>query len=141
MASPQMPNTLFVYGSLRQSCRHPQRKVLDDHASFLGLGSMAGDLFNFGDYPGAIYLPDSKTKVVGEIYQLRDEALVLSALDQYEECGPSFDAPWEFVRHICPIETESRKAPIEAWCYLYNLNVEGLDSIAPDYLAFLKKRD
>ena len=63
--------TLFVYGTLR-----PGFPILWPSASALGPSSSArgptpGALYDFGWYPGAKFDPDSRTRVVGEVFPLK----------------------------------------------------------------------
>ena len=129
---------LFVYGSLRRQLNHPERRVLDLHSTFVGVGELPGRLFNVGDYPGAIYQRDSADFVVGELYQLKKPELVLPSLDDYEECCPPHERPWEFIRTICTVRMRRLRLSVRAWCYLYNHNTDQLNFIGSDYLDFLQ---
>ncbi len=78
-------------------------------------------------YPAAV-LSDSPDDVIyGEIYKLKDIS-ILSLLDAYEECGPEFPEPHEYVRHLITVESPD-KGNIQAWAYLYNRPVAGMKRI------------
>lgn len=71
---------VFVYGSLRggnarsMSLRFPESK-------FIAPAKVSGSLYDLGPYPGLV-LKESKSLVVGEVYEVDDE--LLEQLDEFE---------------------------------------------------------
>ena len=116
------PRCLFVYGTLRQGYENPLAQRLHSMAKFLGTATMPGELYlctgGTFPYPAARHLPDAKTLVVGEVYDLANREALLCELDRYEGMGPEFPEPWEYVRHTVSVLLEGKAC--EAWCYLAN---------------------
>ena len=63
-----MTEFLFVYGTLRSEFPHPLAKRLSTQAKLIGKGSTPGLLYDFGWYPGAKFDPNSRTHVIGEVF-------------------------------------------------------------------------
>lgn len=114
---------LFVYGSLLSN-NNTYAALLKNNSTFVSDGSFNGYLYDLGDYPGAIYQPDSSSLVFGSILLLQNSYEILQAIDDYEGYGPTQPQPNEFIRTIIPIHTENGIA--ECQVYLYNLPVVGL---------------
>ena len=74
---------LFVYGTLR---RGGERYSLLERlgAAYVGKGSVAGELYDLGAYPGALKSRSKSARVVGEVYHLPDTTQALRSLDEYE---------------------------------------------------------
>ena len=102
---------IFVYGTLRREQPNPYAKQLRASSAFVGLGKMHGRLYHLGKYPGAVYLPGTKSQVVGEVYDTRDRRLVPS-LDLYEGILPND----EYYREIVPVKIEN--CTLRCWSYL-----------------------
>jgi gamma-glutamylcyclotransferase (GGCT)/AIG2-like uncharacterized protein YtfP len=127
---------LFVYGTLRRDTESEMYRLLASYADFIAEGSYQGRLYKVDYYPGVVPSDNPAEKVVGEVYRLRNLQIVLPKLDQYEECGPEFSEPTEYVRRHQEIElsdgTKSR-----AWVYLYNHPTDKLEWIpSGDFLAY-----
>lgn len=128
---------LFVYGTLRRASPSEMNEVLRQNAEFLSTGCFQGILYQVDGYPGAVPSADRNDRVVGELYRLRQPSEILARLDAYEECGPEFPPPTEFVRRQAMITTNSGRE-IEAWIYLYNRPTAGLCRIeSGDFLEHL----
>jgi hypothetical protein len=64
-------------------------------------------------------------------------SLGTSGLDQYEECGPGFLQPTEYVRELCELRLQNDQI-IQAWFYRYNRGTDALKLLASgDFLADL----
>jgi gamma-glutamylcyclotransferase (GGCT)/AIG2-like uncharacterized protein YtfP len=88
-----MSQLLFVYGTLRRLSRHPMAKFLAERARFVGEGTVPGQLFNLGRYPGLVESWAASDRVVGDVYELDDGSETLRDLDSYEQAEaplPSF---------------------------------------------------
>lgn len=83
-----MTDLIFLYGTLRRgSSRHNILKRLG--AEYVGKGTVQGELFDLGDYPGARKTEKPSSRVVGEIYRLPNPAQAFAVLDAVEGFRPS----------------------------------------------------
>jgi gamma-glutamylcyclotransferase (GGCT)/AIG2-like uncharacterized protein YtfP len=119
---------LFVYGTLRRDTGTHMYHLLARYAKFIGEATYQGLLFKIDYYPGAVASDNPAHKVLGEVYCLLAPDLVLRKLDQYEECGPGFLAPTEYIR-VEQVVTLSSGEQIIVWMYIYNRSTQGLTLI------------
>ena len=125
------PDYLFVYGTLKRVSDNELCHFLEQHADFVGYAKYQGQLYEVDYYPGAVPSDNPSDQVYGELYQLngiKPADSIFSILDDYEECGPAFQAPTEFVRLVQPIRLESGET-ILAWVYLYNRATDKLKKL------------
>jgi gamma-glutamylcyclotransferase (GGCT)/AIG2-like uncharacterized protein YtfP len=108
---------LFVYGTLLDE-NNSFAAYLRENSVFYCLGKIRGQLYDIGNYPGAVSATGENDFVYGSVYILNDAPIVLGELDDYEGFGNSFAQPNEFVRDLTIVESEN--GPIECWIYLYN---------------------
>ena len=145
MASAQPTDPLlFVYGTLRADVGHPLHALISKNAKNLGPAVFQGRLFDFGAYPGVIDSSDSRDAVYGEVYHITSNVeLVFARLDAYEECGPEFPQPTEYLRVKRPVRLLDAQDPKpdghenfrDAYLYLYNASTDRGALIAHgDYL-------
>lgn len=120
-----MQHYLFVYGTLRQNANHPMHQLLAQHSCFVAMARYQARLYQVDYYPGAVPSNNAADQVVGELYQLTQPDLLLSALDNYEECGPGFAPPQEYRREQQSVIPENSDS-VTAWVYVYNRSTEGL---------------
>lgn len=66
-------NQLFVYGTVRRGGVRAMNDLFPG-AKFVGGGEVSGRLYDLGEYPG-LQLGGSGSRVVGEVYEIDDEAL------------------------------------------------------------------
>ena len=119
-----MNNTyLFVYGTLRSATNSEMFQLLARHADFVGAASYQGQLYKIDDYPGVVPSKNQTDLVQGEVYQLHDSKLILSQLDDYEECSAGFLQPTEYVRELCEVRLQNDEI-IQAWFYRYNRPID-----------------
>lgn len=117
---------LFVYGTLMKGLRQDwQVKV---GARLAGHGSIAGRLYDLGDYPGAVWSMDGRGQVLGELYELHNPDIAIAILDEYEEFFPAQPEKSLFVRKVVPVTMENGTQK-EAWVYFYNRKVDEADWI------------
>lgn len=122
---------LFVYGTLRKGASHPRHRTLAREARYAGRGYIQGRLYNLGRYPGAVASRNKSERVFGEIYRLRESAVLFARLDEYE--GE------HFARHRLPVRLGTGKKII-SWVYLYRGRVKDARRIrSGDYLEFLAR--
>jgi len=114
-----MSEYLFAYGTL-QAAHAPQDILpLLERLRSVGEGSVSGILYDFGDYPGAVLDPASDCRIFGTVFELPEDANLLSELDVYEEYNPDAASDSLFVRVLEPVLLESgRRLP--CWIYIYN---------------------
>jgi gamma-glutamylcyclotransferase (GGCT)/AIG2-like uncharacterized protein YtfP len=77
-----MPDTLFVYGSLRSEFDNPHTRQLHKEADLLGPATVRGSIFIVGHYPGYQREPDGVVR--GERWRLHNPMKTLRDLDAYE---------------------------------------------------------
>ncbi|WP_428667742.1 gamma-glutamylcyclotransferase family protein [Runella sp.] len=125
---------LFVYGTLMQGFTNPFAKKIRQNGTWLGKASFQGFLYDLGEYPGAIYDPQSAGKVHGEVWELRDFQKVIITLDRYE--GVTVFNP-EYVRQQISVVLENGNI-ISCWAYLFCQSVESFTFIPHgDYRKWL----
>lgn len=127
---------LFVYGTLRKAMTTVMSAVLTRHCDYVAEGYMHGKLYEVNSYPAAIESSEPHTKVYGELYQIINSALVLPALDAYEECTATFLEPHEYIRKLLTI-TLFDGSTVTAWVYIFNHDVSRLAPIhSGDYVRY-----
>lgn len=84
----------------------------------VGDGWTHGRLYDFGDYPGAIFSSDS-SKVIGQVYELAGGMNLLRKLDIYEEFDERHPEKSLFVRKKHMIWLDDHRHLL-AWVYEYN---------------------
>jgi gamma-glutamylcyclotransferase (GGCT)/AIG2-like uncharacterized protein YtfP len=73
---------VFFYGTLMAGFDRRRRAGIDSNLTYVGRGAIRAALFDLGLYPAAVPAPDGH--VWGEVYEMRDPAAVLAALDGIE---------------------------------------------------------
>lgn len=118
-----MPDHLFVYGTLRAGSVHPMANRLRAGAKLVGRGSTPGLLYDFGSYPGAVFAPAERHRVIGDVFELRAGPRLLADLDKYEGVVPTEDEEREFPEaqgmfHRIAVEVKLDKGgSVQAWTY------------------------
>ncbi len=105
--------TLFVYGTLRPDFPNPLARRLKAQAKLLGTGWAPGTLYDFGWYPGAIFKADAKSRVIGEVFELKNADRLLAELDHYEGTAEPLN-PFRRTQIIVHLD---RGRTVEAWTY------------------------
>ncbi len=109
-----MSDHLFVYGTLRSESTHPMAGRLRAGAKLIGRGSTSGLLYDLGAYPGAVFAPGERRRVIGEVFWLGANARLLASLDRYEGVtGASDDM---LSRLLVEIRLD-HGGIVEAWAY------------------------
>lgn len=110
---------LFVYGTLMKGFRNPVARHLHSTQHFLGEAYFPGLIFKVSFYPGAVYLPESETKVFGHLFKItQNKKQLLQKLDEYEGIGTQLEQPDEFRRDVVPVFFNGET--IHAYTYLFN---------------------
>jgi len=117
-----MRDHLFVYGTLRAGSTHRMAHRLKVGAKHIGKGSAPGLLYDFGSWPGAIFGPEVRYRVIGDVFVLGSSRL-LADLDKYEgvtrvedEAPEVPEAEGLFHRIAIAVVLEQGGA-IQAWTY------------------------
>jgi gamma-glutamylcyclotransferase (GGCT)/AIG2-like uncharacterized protein YtfP len=106
--------------------------LLSKYADFVDAAIFRGKLYKIDYYPGAVVSDDPKDLVQGEVYLLNQAEVVLPLLDKYEEFGPEFPVPNEFLRQKQSVSLKSGHL-ITAWIYIYNHSTKDLQLIESAY--------
>jgi len=109
-----MPDHLFVYGTLRSGSAHPMAHRLRVGARLIGRGSTPGLLYDLGDHPGAVFDPDARYRVIGDVFELKAGPKLLADLDRYEGFTGADD---DFFRRIAVEVVLDRGGKVQAWTY------------------------
>jgi gamma-glutamylcyclotransferase (GGCT)/AIG2-like uncharacterized protein YtfP len=109
---------LFVYGTLRRGFgRHGLLGRLG--ARYAGMGTVQGELFHLGDFPGAQRSNSASARIVGELYRLPSPSRAFRTLDKVEGFCPRDPASSLFARETTEVVfTEGGRAV--AWVYWLN---------------------
>ncbi|MEM7268423.1 MAG: gamma-glutamylcyclotransferase family protein [Pseudomonadota bacterium] len=144
---PGAGDYLFVYGTLQSTAGHALWGLLSEKAVLVGRGAIRARLYivhevdDQGDnwFPAAVPTFDKDAETHGEVYQLRDPEPLLTALDRYENCGPEWPEPNEFLLRRIDVAMAQGGA-LQAFTYLYTYDVSAarlvpsgrFDEVAPE---------
>lgn len=134
---PTETSLIFVYGTLRKDARGQVLSPLCREWVFKGYGSVAGELYDFGAYPGAVKSESPGSRVKGEVYELPDPAGMLPPIDRYEGCSEEDPPPHEFVRELVEVDMEDDSV-VRAWIYWYQPRPLGRRLRSGDYLERMR---
>jgi gamma-glutamylcyclotransferase (GGCT)/AIG2-like uncharacterized protein YtfP len=126
-------NYIFVYGTLRRDANSEMGQLLSKYAYFVDAASFRGKLYKVDYYPGVVSSDNPNDQVQGEVYLLHQAEVVLPLLDQYEEFGPEYPEPNEYLRQKKTVLLNNGRF-VTAWVYVYNHSTDGLElftSVAP----------
>jgi len=133
-----MADLVFFYGTLMTPFNRTARLQIDDYLVFKGRGTIAASLFDLGIYPAAV--PDSDSRVCGEVYEMLRPAIVLRALDELEGYQPSDPETSLYTRAVTSVTTDDGGL-VHAWAYFYNAPLGRAERIpSGDYLQYLRVR-
>lgn len=138
-----MADYLFVYGTLRRGLvekADPELSQLVQNLRFVCEGEIHGQLFDLGEFPGAIVGANFVTRVRGEVYEMPNPKEVFAVLDQYEGFVPGELEASLFARTIENITLPDNRT-LPCWLYVYNdwvLNGKLIEG--GDYVAYLQTR-
>lgn len=134
-----MDSLVFVYGTLRKDARGQVLSPLCQGWVFKGYGTVPGELYDFGAYPGAVPSSVPDARVRGELYELPDPSKMLPPIDRYEGCGEADEQPHEFERELVDVTMEDGTVA-RAWIYWYRPEPLGRRLHSGDYLQRLGGR-
>jgi len=124
-----MPDHFFFYGTLIPQYAPDHLRETLAGFNFIGEGSLPGMLYDFGNYPGAVFDEASSSKVFGRVYQAPCDGLPLAELDRYEGYDQISPEAGEYVRRCRNVTLESGDV-LECWAYDYNWSTAGFLAIA-----------
>jgi gamma-glutamylcyclotransferase (GGCT)/AIG2-like uncharacterized protein YtfP len=127
------PKHIFVYGILRPESPHPMARRLRIGARHVGKGSAPGVLYDLGYYPAAFFSEDAKTRIQGNVFELKPDGKLLAALDEYEGTGHFY--------HRLVLEIALAKGgSIKAWAYGVNEPPRAKLIASGDFIAHVNAR-
>lgn len=132
LMNKEINDLIFVYGTLLLK-NNPYADFLRKNAQFIAKGSFAGQLYDLGSYPGAVYIRHSHERVYGSIFKLYNPICALLQLDEYEGMH---EPDGEYKRELVSIQTPL--STLIGWVYLYVLDYSTKKKISGDYLHYLK---
>ncbi len=95
-----MTKHLFVYGTLLPGRVPAPLRPLMARMTPIGPATVAGSLYDFGPYPGAL-LDASTGRVYGHVWEVQDDGFAWRALDAYEGFDPRQPDAGLFRRETC----------------------------------------
>lgn len=133
-----MSDLVFFYGTLMAGFDRRRRAGIDNKLTYIGRGSIQGELFDLGIYPAAVAAPEGR--IWGEVYEISDVPPVLAALDEIEGYSEGNPDRSLYTRSqadvVLPDGSRAR-----AWVYFYNAPLGRATRIpSGDYLAHVKAR-
>jgi gamma-glutamylcyclotransferase (GGCT)/AIG2-like uncharacterized protein YtfP len=132
---------LFVYGSLRKGFPSAAYEYISKYFKFLGEAKVKGYLYDMGNFPAAIPTTDDAF-IVGELYELKDSADFLWAieqLDDYEGVRPEEGETPMYRRDLTTVYYNNTTT--EAWIYWFNGKIEGQPIISSgDVFQFIHQK-
>lgn len=135
----QRKRYLFSYGTLLPRLAPPEIRPTVERLRRVGKGFVRGQLFDLGEYPGAI-LSRSGSPIVGQIFELPDDPEVLNRLDEYEGFDRSDPEASLFVRQRRSVQLEGGRR-IFCWVYTYNRPLGSARAVSGgDYTKARKRR-
>lgn len=133
-----MTSLLFVYGTLLQSDNEFAR-YLQQNCAFVSKGTINGQLYDLGEYPGLVLSVDGDQLVHGSIYDMTHPDAILKCLDEYEGVDAGEEQPDLYRRETHKVKTTNKA--LDAWVYVYNRPIfNPLVVPGGDYLAYINKK-
>jgi gamma-glutamylcyclotransferase (GGCT)/AIG2-like uncharacterized protein YtfP len=114
-----MTKYIFVYGTLMSGAAPAEIARAVRKLRLVGDGWTHGRLYDFGDYPGAVFGWESSSKIIGQVYELAGGMNLLRTLDVYEEFDERHPEKSLFVRKKHMVWLDVRRHLL-AWVYEYN---------------------
>lgn len=106
---------LFVYGTLRRGfALHSHLRK--SSVRYLGKGKIRGDLYDLGEFPGALPSSSPDREIEGEVYELLEAKKQLEQLDRIEEFHPERPEDSLFIRRSAIVRLEKGQR-YKAWVY------------------------
>ncbi|HEY4054122.1 MAG TPA: gamma-glutamylcyclotransferase family protein [Terriglobales bacterium] len=113
-----MKRYLFSYGTLLPDHAPAEIAPVVRRLRRISRGKVKGQLYDLGDYPGAV-LSKTGAVIVGQIFELPEDPEVLQKLDEYEGFDPAQPQASLFVRKKALVSVNNAK---RVWCWVYVYN-------------------
>jgi len=124
-----MSDYFFFYGTLIPQFAPEQLREVLAGFQLVGEGWVRGTLYDFGNYPGAVFNESAQSRVFGRVYRAACDDLQLAELDRYEGFDQLSPEAGEYIR--CRREvTLANSSVVECWTYDYNWSTEGFETIS-----------
>src|SRR5262245_43138470 len=117
-----MTQHLFLYGTLLPGLARPPVADLVARLRPLGPATVPGRLYDLGPYPALVSDGAVGSRVCGELFELPDDAALLAALDEYEDCV-SADAAGSQYRRAETVAALADGRAVSCWVYVYQRDV------------------
>ena len=118
-----MSHFLFAYGTLQPKKAPPEMREAVKALKPVAKGSVRGELYDLGQYPGAVFQNGTNGRVIGTVLRLpRRKDLndhILRVLDDYEGVDPDNPKRGLFVRREMPVRTRNGRR-LKCWVYEFN---------------------
>lgn len=124
---------IFVYGTLLKHFNAGVMRSVQEHLHFEENGSVKGQLYDLGQYPGLVEVADATPTVIGEVYRVNNLQEVFTVLDEYE--GEEYD------RIKKTVKLQNGKE-IACWVYIFvqDIHPSYVKIINGDYLAYIRDK-
>jgi gamma-glutamylcyclotransferase (GGCT)/AIG2-like uncharacterized protein YtfP len=109
---------VFFYGTLLPRLAPPEIEPTVRKLRRVGRGFVRGQLFDLGEYPGAI-LTRNGQPIKGQVFEIPEAPEILHRLDAFEGFDPSSPESSLFVRKRRHAQLEDGRK-IFCWVYAYN---------------------
>lgn len=124
---------LFVYGTLLLS-ENQYGQFLSQNSIRFAKGWFPGELFDLGNYPGAVIDHEKDEFVFGTIYKMNDTQHVLGNLDYYEGLG---EVDCEYERMLIEVKTDGGAYMCYSYVYIHSTS-DKTKIPGGDYLSYLE---
>ncbi|MVN92444.1 gamma-glutamylcyclotransferase family protein [Mucilaginibacter aquatilis] len=124
---------IFVYGTLLKTFNAGVMRSVQEYLHFEGKGSILGQLYDLGQYPGLVEVASATDTITGEVYRTNNAQAVFAVLDEYE--GD------EYNRVVKTVKLGNQKE-INCWVYVFiqELHPSHIKIINGDYLAYIRDK-
>ena len=136
--SAERKRYLFSYGTLLPRLAPPEIRPTMQRLRRVGKGFVRGQLFDLGDYPGAILSRTGPT-IAGQIFELPDDPKILKQLDDYEGFDRSDPRASLFIRQRRSVQREDGSKML-CWVYIYNRPPSGARAVTGGDFAKARSR-
>ncbi|HKP87483.1 MAG TPA: gamma-glutamylcyclotransferase family protein [Blastocatellia bacterium] len=116
-----MKGYLFVYGTLLPGHAPDEIARVAEKLRLVGPAHVRGQLYDLGDYPGAILDSSSDDAIFGQVFELPDDESALRSLDSYEGFDSEDPQDSLFIRRKARASLDDGRT-LECWVYAYNRN-------------------
>ncbi len=119
-----MPDHFFFYGTLIPQYAPDHLREILAGLFLLGEGSCPGSLYDFGNYPGAVFDEASPSRVFGRVYWGAAMTSCSPNSTATKVTTSSRPAEGEYIRQRRNV-TLANGDVVECWMYDYNWSTEG----------------